>query len=60
MNLESHEETTQEAAKDAHQLLNVTFAQGAELPNSRVYLDGCSTVTTFKSDKYLKDIKLEP
>ena len=60
MNLESHEETTQEAAEDAHQLLNVTFAQGAELPNSRVYLDGCSTVTAFKSDKYLKDIKTEP
>jgi hypothetical protein len=60
MNLESHKETTQEAAKDAHQLLNVTFAQGAELPDSRVYLDGCSTVTTFKSDKYLKEIKTEP
>ena len=60
MNLESHEETTQEAAEDAHQLLNVTFAQGAELPDSRVYLDGCSTVTAFKSDKYLKDIKTEP
>ena len=57
-NLESHEETTQEAAKDAHQLLNVTFAQGAELPDSRVYLDGCSTI--FKSNKYLKDIKTEP
>ncbi len=55
MNLESHKETTQEAAKDAHQLLNVTFAQGAELPDSRVYLDGCSTVTAFKSDKYLKE-----
>ena len=60
MNLESHEETTQEAAEDAHQLLNVTFAQGAELPDSRVYLDGCSTVTAFKNDKYLKDIKSEP
>ena len=60
MNLESHEETPQEAAEDAHQLLNVTFPQGAELPNSRVYLDGCSTVTAFKSDKYLKDIKTEP
>ena len=60
MNLESHEETTQEAAEDAHQLLNVTFAQGAELPDSRVYLDGCSTVTAFKSNKYLKDIKTEP
>ena len=60
MNLESHEETTQEAAEDAHQLLNFTFAQGAELPDSRVYLDGCSTVTTFKINKYPKDIKTEP
>jgi hypothetical protein len=57
MNLEAHKETTQEAAKDAHQLLNVTFAQGGELPDSRVYLDGCSTVHAFKSDKYLEGIK---
>jgi hypothetical protein len=57
MNLEAHEETTQEAAEDAHQLLNVTFAQGGELPDSRVYLDGCSTVHAFKSDKYLERIK---
>jgi hypothetical protein len=57
MNLEAHKETTQEAAQDAHQLLNVTFAQGDELPDSRVYLDGCSTVHAFKSDKYLEGIK---
>ncbi len=56
MNLEAHKETTQETAEDAHQLLNMTFAQGGELPDSRVYLDGCSTVTVFKSDKYLKGI----
>ena len=60
VNLESHKETNQEAAEDAHQLLNVTFAQGAELPDSRVYLDGCSAITTFKNDKYLKGIKTEP
>ena len=59
MNLEAHKETTQETAEDTHQLLNVTFAQGGELPDSRVYLDGCSTVTAFKSDKYLKEIKTE-
>ena len=40
--------------------MNVTFAQGAELPNSRVYLDGCSTVTAFKNDKYLNGIKTKP
>ncbi len=59
MNLEAHKETTQEAAEDAHQLLNVTFAQGGELPDSRVYLDRCLTVHAFKSDKYLEGIKTE-
>ena len=59
MSLEAHKETAQEAAEDAHQLLNVTFAQGVELPDSRVYLDGCSTITTYKSDKYLRGIKTE-
>ena len=60
MNLEAHEETTQEAAGDAHQLFNVTLTQGGELPDDRVYLDGCSAVTAFKSDKYLKGINSEP
>jgi hypothetical protein len=59
MNLEAHQETSQETAEDTHQLLNVTFAQGGELPNSRVYLNGCLTVTAFKSNKYLKGIKTE-
>ena len=27
------------------------------MPNNRAYLDGCSTVTAFKSDKHLKNIK---
>jgi hypothetical protein len=38
----------------------VTFAQGAESPENRAYLDGCSTVTAFKTDKYLKGIKMLP
>ena len=59
MNLEAQEETTQEAAEEAHQLLNVTLVQGGELPEDRVYLDSCSTVTAFKNDKYLKGIKSE-
>jgi len=33
--------------------------QGGELPDNRVYLDGCSTVTAFKNDKFLKSIKTE-
>ena len=40
MNLEAHEESTQEPAEEAQQLFNVTLAQGGELPNNRVYLDG--------------------
>ena len=37
--------------------MHVTLAQGAVLPNNRAYLDGCSTITAFKSKKYLKGIK---
>jgi Tfp pilus assembly protein PilX len=59
MNLEAQEESTQEPAEEAQQLFNVTLAQGGELPNNRVYLDGCSTVTAFKNDKFLKSIKTE-
>ena len=40
-----------------HQLLNVSFMQGESLPNNRAYLDGCSTVTAFKMDKYLKEVR---
>ncbi len=38
-------------------MLHVTLAQGGALPNDRAYLDGCSTVTAFKSDNHLKNIK---
>ncbi len=33
------------------------LAQGGALPDNRAYLDGCSTVTAFKTTKYLKEIK---
>ena len=59
MNLEAQEESTHEPAEEAQQLFNVTLAQGGELPDNRVYLDGCSTVTAFKNDKFLKSIKTE-
>jgi len=32
-------------------------ARGGALPDNRAYLDGCSTVTAFKTDKYLKEIR---
>ena len=59
MNLEAQEESGQEPAEEGQQLFNVTLAQGGELPDNRVYLDGCSTVTAFKNDKFLKNIKTE-
>jgi hypothetical protein len=43
--------------EEGHQLLNVTLAQGCALPDNWAYLDGCSTVTAFKDDKYLKGVK---
>jgi len=59
MTLEAQKETTQEPAEEAQQLFNVTLTQGGELPDNRVFLDGCSTVTAFKNDKFLKSIKME-
>ena len=47
----------QEEVKEGHQLLNMTLMQGTALPENRAYLDGCSTVTAFKSNKYLKNLR---
>jgi hypothetical protein len=30
--------------------------QGTALPENRAYLDGCSTITAFKSNRYLKNV----
>ena len=46
-----------EEQQERHQLLNGSMLQGEALPNNRAYLDGCSTVTAFKMDKYLKRIR---
>jgi hypothetical protein len=43
--------------EEGHQLLNVSLMQGGALPDNRAYLDGCSTVTDFKTDKYLKNLE---
>jgi hypothetical protein len=59
MNLERNEEV-EEQEQEEHQLLNVTLIQGRALPNNRAYLDGCSTVTPFKTNKYLQEIKTMP
>lgn len=61
MNLEAQGAGGEEdVAEDPHQqLLTMTLAQGGELPDDRVYLGGCSTITAFKNQKYLKNIKPE-
>ena len=46
-----------EQAEEGPQLLHVALAQGGALPDNRAYLDGCSTVTAFKSRKYLENIR---
>ncbi len=47
----------QEDAESGHQLLHVSMLQADELPDNRAYLDGCSTVTAFKSKQYLENIR---
>jgi hypothetical protein len=60
MNVEAQEEEggKEQEAQEGHQMLHVTLAQGGAVPDDRAYLDGCSTVTAFKSDKHLKNIKV--
>ncbi len=50
----------EEQEQEGHQLLNVTLVQGGALPDNRAYLNGCSTVTAFKTNKYLQKIKTVP
>ncbi len=49
-----------EEPQEGHQLLNVSLVQGDALPDNQACLDGCSTVTDFKTDKYLKGIRTLP
>ena len=37
--------------------IQVAMLQGKELPSNRTYLDNCSTVTAFKTAKYIHNIK---
>jgi hypothetical protein len=57
INLQAQDNAGGDKEGEGHQLLNITLAQGGALPDNRAYLDGCSTVTTFKNDKYLKGVK---
>ena len=59
MNLDAQEDGGEgQAVKEGHQLMNMSFNQGGELPDDRAYLDGCSTVMAFKNGKFLSDIHL--
>jgi hypothetical protein len=60
MNLEGQTEGDGDQDAQAHQLLNVTLLQGGNLPDHWAYLNGCSTVTAFKSNKYLSELEVMP
>ncbi len=49
------EEDTQEG-QVAHQFFHYSMLQADKLPDHQAYLDGCSTVTAFKTRKYLKNL----
>ncbi len=53
--LEASEDQEQEG-KTGHQFFNASLLQADALPDQRVYLDGGSTVTAFKSKQYLSNI----
>jgi hypothetical protein len=56
MNLQEQQEGGNIEQQQGHQLLNVALMQEGMLPGYQAYLDGCSTVTAFKNDKYLKEV----
>ncbi len=57
MNLEGgQDEGDATSIEEGHKLLHVSLAQGGELPDNRAYLNGCSTVTAFKSNQFLKNL----
>ena len=60
MNLEGQVEGDGGQDAQAHQLLNVTLLQGGCLPDHRVYLNGCSTITAFKTNNYLSKLEVMP
>ena len=57
MNLDSMEGREEQQIEEGHQLIHVALAQGGALPENRAYLDGCLTVTAFKTKKYLTGIR---
>ena len=37
--------------------IQMAMMKGKELPSNRVYVNNCSTVTAFKTAKYIRNIK---
>jgi hypothetical protein len=56
MNVQGKDDTKD--FEEGHQLLNVSLMQGEKIPDKRAYLDGCSMVTAFKTDKYLRNLEM--
>ena len=46
----------QDEAESGHQFFHISMLQADELPDNRAYLNGCSTMTAFKSKEYLENI----
>ena len=43
--------------KGGFMVIQVAMLQGKELPSNRAYLDNCSTITAFKTAKYICNTK---
>ena len=56
MTVEGTSKGDEQSEQATHQFFHASMVQGEELPDWRAYLDGCSTVTAFKSKKSLKNI----
>ena len=62
MNIVVEDEAVDEGNEDAKEkggfmVIQVAMLQGKELLSNMAYLDNCSTVTAFKTAKYIRKIK---
>ena len=53
----ANEENEDKKEKGSFMGIQVAMLQEKELPSNRAYLDNCSTVTAFKTAKYIRNIK---
>jgi hypothetical protein len=56
MTLEGQERLEQEEQM-AHQFFHISMVQTDKLPDDPAYLEGCSTMTAFKTKKYLNNLQ---